>query len=67
MEKQFEVMVSRSDLEKMGFKKNQALMMVRECKDYLVEIEGINFFANRQIGVVPARMIEKLYHIQLVN
>lgn len=60
-------MVSRHDLEKMGFKRNQAQTMVRECKDYLVRIEGIDLFNNRQICVVPARTIEKLYHIQLLN
>lgn len=65
MERQFEIMVCRSDLEKIGFKKNQSLEIMKECKKYLIEIEGINFYANRQVCVVPARILERLFDIQL--
>lgn len=58
-------MVNRSDLIQMGFKSNQARQMLKESKEYLTKIEGLSFYSNRQVSVVPARIIEKLYHIQL--
>ncbi len=67
MEKQFETMVSKSDLEELGFNRNQATVMVQQCKKYLVQIEGIDFYANRQVRVIPARILEKLFGIQLAT
>lgn len=66
MEKQKDIMIKRSDLIKLGFKPNQATQIIKECKEYLINVEGINFYSNRQVGVVPARVIEKLFHIQVL-
>lgn len=67
MKKEFDVMVSRNDLIEIGFKPTQASNMLKESKDYLVKVEGVSFYDNRQINVVPARIIEKLFHIQIVR
>ncbi|HFD1634319.1 TPA: DUF3173 family protein [Enterococcus faecium] len=65
MEKEFDIMVSRKDLINMGFKSNQAYQMIREAKNFLVKIEGVDFYNNRQVSVVPARTIEKLFHLKI--
>ncbi|EAC4616598.1 DUF3173 family protein [Listeria monocytogenes] len=67
MTKKFEVMVSRMDLILIGFKSYQASTMIREAKEHLSTIEGISFYSNRQVGVVPARIIEKLFGIQIIK
>ncbi|HAP2864199.1 TPA: DUF3173 domain-containing protein [Enterococcus faecalis] len=67
MNKDFEVMVSRSDLIQIGFKPHQASVMIREAKKHLSIVEGISFYSNRQVGVVPARIIEKLFDIQIIK
>lgn len=67
MTKDFEVMISRLDLIHIGFKPNQASVMIREAKEHLSTVEGISFYSNRQVGVVPARIIEKLFDIQIIK
>lgn len=58
-------MVSRKDLINMGFRPNQAYRMLKEAKEFLVMVEGVDFYNNRQINVVPARVIEKLFHLKI--
>ncbi|MET1995946.1 DUF3173 family protein [Enterococcus faecium] len=65
MEKDFDIMVSRKDLINMGFRPNQAYRMLKEAKEFLVMVEGVDFYNNRQINVVPARVIEKLFHLKI--
>lgn len=62
---EFDIMITKSDLISMGFKNNQATQMLREAKQYLVNVEGIYLYNNRQISVVPARIIEKLFHLKI--
>jgi|GEM_PF-2209446 len=62
----FEQMVCRADLVEVGFRPNQANFMVREAKKYLYNVEGVEFYGNPQVKVVPGRIIEKLFHVQLV-
>lgn len=66
MNKKFEVMISADDLIDLGFKPFQAKQMIRECKEHLSQIEGIDFYDNRQINIVPARIIKKLFSIQIL-
>lgn len=61
----FEAMVSSKELIETGFKPYQAKQIIRECKEYLSEIEGISLYYNRQVNIVPARVIEKLFNIQV--
>lgn len=65
MEKGFEVMVNASDLIELGFRPYQAKQMVKECKEHLAKVEGIDLYYNRQINIVPARTLEKLFGIQI--
>lgn len=65
MRNNFEIMVSSEELIELGFKPYQAKQIIRECKDYLTQVEGIDFYYNRQVGIVPARVIEKLFNIQV--
>lgn len=67
MEKSFEMMVSCKDLTELGFKPYQAKQIIRESKEYLAQVEGIAFYYNRQVSVVPARVIEKLFNIQTMK
>ncbi|MGM0111202.1 DUF3173 family protein [Enterococcus sp. DIV0187] len=65
MTKNFEEMVSAKDLIELGFKPYQAKQIIKECKEYLANIEGISFYYNRQVAIVPARILEKLFGIQI--
>lgn len=65
MSKCFETMVSCKDLIELGFKPYQAKQIIKECKEHLANVEGIYFYYNRQINIVPARIVEKLFNIQL--
>ncbi|OQO89255.1 hypothetical protein BH739_01245 [Enterococcus casseliflavus] len=58
-------MISKSDLISMGFKPNQASKMVKEAKEYLVNVKGIELYDNRQLSVVPARTIEEIFHLKV--
>ncbi|MDU5337091.1 DUF3173 family protein [Enterococcus sp.] len=66
MKTKFEIMVSSNDLIDLGFKPFQAKQMIRESKEHLVTVEGIDFYDNRQVNIVPARIIEKLFSIQIL-
>ncbi|NTP76692.1 DUF3173 family protein [Enterococcus faecium] len=65
MSKTFEIMINDKDLIELGFRPYQAKQIIKECKEYLVKIEGIDFYYNRQVRIVPARIVEKLFNIQL--
>lgn len=67
METKCDFMVNRAILTEMGFKPSQAARMIKESKAYLARIEGIDFYNNRQVGVVPSRVIEHLFHIQVAE
>lgn len=67
METKCDFMVNRAILIEMGFKLSQAARMIKESKAYLARIEGIDFYNNRQVGVVPSRVIEQLFHIQVAE
>lgn len=58
-------MISKSDLIDMGFKPNQASKMLKEAKEFLVIVEGVDFYNNRQVNVVPSRIIERIFHIKI--
>ncbi|MBO6438781.1 DUF3173 domain-containing protein [Enterococcus faecalis] len=63
----FETMIGCKDLIDLGFKPYQAKQIMKQCKEYLVKVEGIDFYYNRQVDIVPARIIEKLFNIQMVK
>lgn len=65
MERSFEVMVNASDLIELGFRPYQAKQMIKDCKEYLTKVEGIDLYYNRQINIVPARTLKKLFGLQI--
>lgn len=67
MQSCFETMVSCKELVELGFKPYQAKQILRKCKEYLAQVEGIDFYYNRQVSVVPARVVEKLFNIQVLG
>ncbi|EAC2531352.1 DUF3173 domain-containing protein [Listeria monocytogenes] len=67
MEKCFDTMASCKDLIELGVKPYQVKRFSRECKEYITQVKGIAFYYNRQVSVVPARVIEKLFNIQTMK
>ncbi|WP_087663150.1 DUF3173 family protein [Enterococcus cecorum] len=65
MEEKFDEMISKKDLIKIGFKPHQATMIIAKAKKFLVYNEGIEFYNNRQVSIVPARVIKQLFHINI--
>lgn len=65
LEKAYDVMIDRSRLIELGFKPSQASKIIRDSKEYLANVEGINFYAGRQVAVVPARVVQKLFYIEI--
>ncbi|EHP2905298.1 TPA: DUF3173 family protein [Listeria monocytogenes] len=51
----------------MGVKPYQVKRFSREGKEYLTQVKGIAFYYNRQVSVVPARVIEKIFNIQTMK
>ncbi|AUB53352.1 hypothetical protein IGK38_002185 [Enterococcus pernyi] len=65
VEKTYDVMIDRNRLIELGFKPSQASKMIRDSKEYLANVEGISFYSGRQIAVVPAKIIQKLFYIEI--
>lgn len=65
MSEKFDTMISSNDLIKLGFKPYQAKKIIRECKEHLSKVEGIDFYDNRQVAIVPARIVNQLFHINV--
>lgn len=65
IENSYDTMVNCKRLIELGFKPRQASKIIRESKEYLVKVEGIDFYSGRQVSVVPARVIQKLFYIKV--
>ncbi|GMC04623.1 hypothetical protein K5E_26620 [Enterococcus thailandicus] len=65
LEKTYDVMIDRSRLIELGFKPSQASKIIREAKEYLANVQGIKFYSGRQVAAVPARIIQKLFYIEI--
>ncbi|WP_334330540.1 DUF3173 family protein [Companilactobacillus sp. HBUAS59699] len=46
------IMVTADDIETMGFKRGQAVMIVRQVKQIMVN-RGFELYNNKRLGVVP--------------
>ncbi|EGO7946515.1 DUF3173 domain-containing protein [Enterococcus faecalis] len=60
-------MISSDDLVNLGFKPYQAKKIIKESKEHLANIDGIELYYNRQIKIVPARIVEQLFGIQVLQ
>lgn len=58
-------MVNARDLIELGFKPHQAKQMIRECKNHLANVEGIDLYYNRQVKIIPARILQQLFGLQI--
>ena len=59
---QEKMMVTASDVERMGFKRNQAIMIIRQAKQVLVN-QGFAIYNNKRLGVVPKNIVMNLIGI----
>lgn len=57
-------MISKKELEKMGFKTNQAVTIIREAKIKMVK-NGYPYYNNKRVGVVPRYVVEEIIGIPL--
>lgn len=52
-------MISKKELELMGFKTNQAVTIIREAKIRMVN-KGFPYYNNKRVGVVPQFVVEEI-------
>lgn len=57
-------MISKKELEKMGFKTNQAVTIIRQAKILMVN-KGYPYYNNKRVGVVPRFVVEEIIGIPL--
>ncbi len=57
-------MISKKELEKIGFKTNQAVTIIREAKIKMVN-KGYPYYNNKRVGVVPQFVVEEIIGIPL--
>lgn len=57
-------MISSKDLEEMGFKTNQALLIIKQAKFKLAK-QGFELYNNKRIAVVPREIIEDIVGVSL--
>ncbi|MBM7687498.1 DUF3173 family protein [Enterococcus ureilyticus] len=57
-------MVSKVDLEKLGFKKHQATTIIRQAKLKLVN-SGVAYYNNKRVGIVPRKIVEEIIGVPL--
>ncbi|AMG49381.1 DUF3173 domain-containing protein [Enterococcus sp. PF-2] len=55
-------MISKKELEKMGFKPHQAASIIRQAKFNLVS-NGFSYYNNKRLGVVPRQVVEEIIGI----
>lgn len=52
-------MISKKELENLGFKTNQAVTIIRQAKIMMVN-NGFPYYNNKRVGVVPRQTVEKI-------
>lgn len=57
-------MVSSKDLENMGFKPNQAVLIIKRAKIKLIK-QGLELYNNKRVGVVPRKVVEDIIGVSL--
>ncbi|EMW5406266.1 DUF3173 domain-containing protein [Enterococcus faecalis] len=56
--------ICRKDLENLGFKSHQAVMIIRQAKIKMVN-QGYPYYNNKRVGVVPRQAVEEIIGIPL--
>lgn len=57
-------MISSKELEKIGFKTNQALLIIKQAKIKLAK-QGFELYNNKRVAVVPREAVEDIVGISL--
>lgn len=57
-------MISKKELEEMGFKTNQAVTIIRQAKVLMVN-KGFPYYNNKRVGIVPQSVVEEIIGIPL--
>lgn len=59
------VTVCKDDLIEMGYKKYQAISLIREAKAMMVQ-KGCPYYNNKRLGRVPRKVVEEILGVSLV-
>ncbi|AQS08315.1 hypothetical protein CLOBY_03870 [Clostridium saccharobutylicum] len=57
--------ICKDDLIEMGYKKYQAISLIREAKAIMVQ-KGCPYYNNKRLGRVPRRVVEEILGVSLV-
>jgi predicted nucleotidyltransferase len=59
------VTICKDDLIEMGYKKYQAISLIREAKAIMVQ-KGCPYYNNKRLGRVPREVVESILGVSLV-
>ncbi|MBZ0313472.1 DUF3173 domain-containing protein [Clostridium butyricum] len=59
------VTICKDDLIQMGYKKYQAISLIREAKAIMVQ-KGCAYYNNKRLGRVPREAVESILGVSLV-
>lgn len=54
------VTICKDDLIKLGYKKYQAISLIREAKAIMVNQKGCPYYNNRRLGRIPREVVEEI-------
>lgn len=54
------VTICKDDLIKLGYKKYQAISLIREAKAIMVNQKGCSYYNNKRLGRVPREVVEEI-------
>lgn len=58
--------ICKDDLIEIGYKKYQAISLIRQAKAIMVE-EGCAYYNNKRLGRVPRHVVENILGVSLVS
>lgn len=56
--------ICKDDLIKIGYKKYQAISLIREAKTIMVQ-KGCPYYNNKRLGRVPRKVVEEILGVSL--
>lgn len=59
--------ICKDDLIKLGYKKYQAVSLIREAKAFMVQEKKCPYYNNRRLGRVPRYVIESILGVSLAS
>ena len=57
--------ICKDDLIEMGYKKYQAISLIREAKAIMVHQKGCPYYNNKRLGRVPRKVVEEILGVSL--